>query len=125
MFAWISRKRQPYKKDDILNDGLNLSLAFGKDWLKPIQKRLEKRYPELTQKELDAFNKTCTEARDFGHKKLYTVAETDKVAMNKDEFVSYFLNTYPWVSIKNSKSVYRQGLYYVFKDFGKLPAANK
>lgn len=125
MFAWIFRKKQPYQKDEILNDGLNLSLAFGKNWLKPIQDRLKKRYPGLTQQELDEFNKACTEARDFGQKKLYAVAETDSVMMNQDEFNSYYLSTYPWINKKNLKYVYSQGLYYVFKDFGKLPSPNK
>ena len=125
MFEWIFRKKQPYKNNEILNIGLNMSLAFGKNWLKPIQERLTKIFPELTPEELDSYNDICIKARDYGHNILYSVADTDGFNMKQSEFNSLYLNKYPWVTKKNLKHLYNQGMYYVYKDFGDLPTPNK
>jgi len=56
LLSWIFQKRKPYDKNEILNYGLKLAMAFGKHWLEPIQSRLIKKYPELTKVEQDEFN---------------------------------------------------------------------
>ena len=95
-----------------------LAMAFGKDWLEPIQERLLKKYPELTQEEQDKYNSICQKAMRYGHDKMYSFAENEGKNLDKENFNKFFLNKYPWANNKIIKYVYNQGLYYVHKDFG-------
>lgn len=40
----------------ILNSGLQFSKEFGKDWLKPVQNRLKRKYGHLTMEQLDHYD---------------------------------------------------------------------
>lgn len=63
----------PATDSPVLNAGLELAIAFGPDWLKPIQARLAVKYPELIRAELNAYDAACREAMCFGHRQLAVV----------------------------------------------------
>jgi hypothetical protein len=50
----------------ILNCGLHLAMEWGENWLRPIQQRLAKRFPQLTQSELYHYDSECRAAMEFG-----------------------------------------------------------
>lgn len=54
----------------LLNEGLAMGMEFGTNWLQPIQKRLAKKHPQLSQAELDEYDRVCREAMNFGHTQL-------------------------------------------------------
>ena len=120
VLSWLFGKRQPYNTEEILNDGLELSLAFGKNWLQPIQGRLKRYYPALSNQELDYYNEICQNARRTGHVKMCDVAGKSAQLMSLGEFTNFLKQEYPWASAKVIKAVYNQGLYYVYKDYGNL-----
>lgn len=106
----------------ILNAGLSLAMEFGADWLKPIQSRLAREYPELTRAELDAYEGECRSAMEFGH------AEVQKswraAGGSQGEAVRVFreamLGRYAWIEEENVSRLFSQGSYYAWKD-GELP----
>ena len=118
MLAWIFRKKKPYDTNEVLNHGLKLAMAFGKEWMQPIQTRLVKKYPELTKEEQDEYNSICQKAMRYGHDKMYSFAENERKNVSQEEFNKYLLKEFSWVNDKIIKDVYNQGLYYVHKDFG-------
>jgi hypothetical protein len=56
--------------ENILNAGLDFAMAFGEDWLQPIQTRLAAHFPSLSRAELDTYNATCREAMFFAHEQV-------------------------------------------------------
>ena len=118
MLACIFGKKPPYDKEEILNVGLHLAMAFGQNWLEPIQSRLSKKYPALSSGELDEYNAACKEAMKFGHDTVYSMAETHGKNTNIEEFKPVYTEKYPWVSLKNIKGIFNQGMYYAYKDLG-------
>ena len=118
LLEWMFSKKEPYNKEDILNDGLHLAMAFGKDWLKPIQGRLAKKYPALSIDELNKYNNQCQEAMKFGHDTVYAMAEKQGKSTNKEDFQSRYSVEYPWAKPKNIKALFNQGMYYAHKDMG-------
>ena len=109
-------------ESEILNAGLGLALEFGADWLRPIQSRLAREYPELTREELDAYEAACRSAMDFGHAEVRkswraaggVQAEAARV------FREVVLGRYAWIDEENVSRLFSQGSYYAWKD-GELP----
>ncbi|TLU61282.1 hypothetical protein FE810_14825 [Thalassotalea litorea] len=120
MFEWFRRRKQPYERRQILNDGIGFAMEFGRNWLKPIQSRLEKLYPHLTNEELDTFNQSCQEAMFFGHSLVYNFAEGENKLMDFEVFTNRILEKHPWFSESKLKRLYSQSCYYTYKDFGPL-----
>jgi len=118
LISWLFGKKKPYNEIEILNFGLKLAMSFGKDWLKPIQPRLAKIYPDLTETELNIVNARCQEAMKFGHDTVYSMAEVKGKETNKEDFVRLFKGKYPWVNSANTNGVFSQGMYYAYKDLG-------
>jgi hypothetical protein len=103
---------------DILNDGLDLAMAWGEDWLKPIQPRLAKLHPELSAEELEAYNTVCQEAMLFGCEKAkqYTaIAMAEEHTKNLELFSSQIRQRYPWANDDNLSCLFSQGIYYALK----------
>src|SRR4051812_11279273 len=103
---------------EVLNTGLDMAMAFGEFWLKPIQDRLHKRYPHLSEAELEDYNEQCQKAMKFGHSEL---PDCWRGAGSKQEaafqlFRERVLFLYPWVSAANLQHLFSQGCYYAFKD---------
>ena len=117
------RKRQVQVDPDILraeqlNAGLALAMEWGENWLKPIQARLRLRYPQLSQAELDEFNRLCKEAMSFGHDTAYQLAMETAKRVHPDDFAPLFKARYPWANDKNIAHLFSQGMYYAWKDGG-------
>jgi hypothetical protein len=118
MFQWFRRPKKPYDENQILNDGLKFALEFGSNWLQPIQSRLAKRYPELTESELDNFNSQCQAAMAAGHEQVYTSFEQFGIEAFFELFAASYYQQYPWVNEKNLKRIFSQGMYYAYKNLG-------
>jgi tRNA isopentenyl-2-thiomethyl-A-37 hydroxylase MiaE len=54
----------------ILNQGMELAMEFGKNWLMPIQDRLGKKHKRLNREELDHYEKVCRKALEYGIKQV-------------------------------------------------------
>ncbi|MEL0169599.1 MAG: hypothetical protein VW877_15865 [Pseudomonadaceae bacterium] len=119
MFSWFKKekKRSP-SKEEILNAGLKMALEWGENWLKPIQGRLSKAYPDLKVEELNKYNSSCQAAMKFGCDTVYEMAERYGKETKQKEFEAIFLQRYPWVNEKNLSHIFSQGMYYAWKDFG-------
>jgi hypothetical protein len=89
----------------ILNEGLDLAMAFGPDWLKPIQSRLAARHPRLGAAELDAYDEACRAAMDFGHRQAYDrlAAAGDDDPPAQRDFEQAVLARHPWISAPQSR----------------------
>lgn len=103
---------------DILNEGLHLAMAWGEDWLKPIQPRLAKLHPELSAGELEQYNTICQEAMQFGceaAKQFAAIALAEENAQNLERFSSQIRQHYPWANNDNLSRLFSQGIYYALK----------
>lgn len=110
-------------EDDIPNVGMKLAMEFGKNWLEPIQNRLAKKFPSLTESELDNYNKICQEAMHFGDSLLYDrlvqlEKDGEKITLSKlsEEFEKCMLGKYPWINKSSLTQLFQQALYYAWKD---------
>ena len=103
---------------EILNEGLALAMAFGPDWLQPIQARLAAQHPHLAAAELDAYDAACRGAMDFGYAQAYdrlAAAGGDDPAA-RPAFEQAMRARHPWVSAGNLSRLFSQGRYYAWKD---------
>lgn len=113
--------------DAILNQGLKLALAWGVDWLQPIQERLAALHPELSKEELEDYNNICREAMFAGFKLVETgFTEESATVRRKNQsdssdavvnsaFKAQMLKQYPWVNDDNLSRLFSQGMYYKMK----------
>jgi hypothetical protein len=114
--------KKQYTEEEILNIGLDFSMEFGKHWLEPIQKRLSKKIPYLTQEELDNYNVVCEKTRDDGLFILMRILEEieEENSMTSYELFNSFkkviIDKYNWINKKNLNHLYSQGRYYAWKD---------
>lgn len=118
-FAYLLQRMFASKTDDsreaALNLGLHFAMAFGKNWQVPINSRLAKHYPKLSEHELRSYNLLCQDALKYAHKSVASLFTTpDKIA-EFEHFEALFANKYPWVNEKNKRALYKQGLYYAQK----------
>jgi hypothetical protein len=101
-----------------LNVGLDMAMEFGPNWLKPIQERLGKKFPELNPLELDEYDRICREAMNFGHAQVVPCERESKGDRHAafERFQTNVLARYAWVSRKNLDHLFSQGWYYAMKD---------
>ncbi len=111
----VRKMKQPTMREIVLNDGLDLAMAFGTNWLMPIQARLAKKHPLLSESELDEYNKICQEAMKFGHQKSSKVFGVKDPKTRMSNFWEQYNNKYPWVNEENVLRLYSQGMYYSMK----------
>ncbi len=111
----------PRAKDDdaVLNFSLELAQEWGHNWLKPVQPRLSKVYPRMSNAELDHFNSVAQGAMKFAHDLVYTLAEElGRDSINEENWRETVLARYPWIDKRNLKHLFSTGQYYAWKDFG-------
>lgn len=100
-----------------------MAIEFGKHWLQPIQERLSKKFPHLSEEELDNYDQICRVAREIGSKDVYdklssicdsggTIKENDL----EDGFNQYMISQYPWISSENLRALFKQSCYYAWRD---------
>lgn len=111
-----------YSEEKILNIGLAFAMEFGKNWQAPIQDRLRKKIPNLTQQELNRYNSICKAMLDDGIDILFKLLEnidTNNPMKSNElsiQFGKVILSKYSWVNEKNLKHLYSQAMYYAWKD---------
>jgi hypothetical protein len=99
-----------------MNYALDLAQEWGEEWLKPIQGRLQKAYPHMSQAELDRLNSVAQDAMKYGHDLVYSMAEKDGKDINQSAWRETFASRYSWVDEKNLKHLFSTGKYYAWKD---------
>ena len=102
----------------ILNDGLALAMAWGEDWLTPIQARLARGHPGLSSDDLDRYDRECRAAMDRGHDLVRKLATRDGLKPSSemfDRFRAEAIRRDPWISAGNVSHLYSQGCYYMMK----------
>ena len=105
-------------REALLNEGLDLAMEWGKNWLKPIQERLAVHHPELSQDELNEINAICQSTMKFGHDYVYNLALKTGKDTKKSDLELAMQSRYPWVNAKNISHLFSQGMYYAWKDTG-------
>jgi hypothetical protein len=104
-------------RDDILDHGLRLALAFGPDWLQPIQERLARRFPTLSRGELDEYDARCRQVRDAAQRRLgELVATAGDLDAVREQWNAEVRAEHPWLSEETLGHLYSQGCYYLYKD---------
>ena len=121
MFSFYRKMKWRYKRDRILNSGLLLALEFGKNLLQPIQERLGKLYPLLSEAELDSYNEQCHNAMKFGREEMLKIIDINRNSSDDlfnaqlDEFVVMYKLKFPWIEEKTFSRLYSQNIYYSMK----------
>ena len=110
-------------RDDISNLSVDLALAWGQDWLKPIQSRLAAKVDSLSSSDLDEYNDLSQEVLKVGFGFISTTLEdvcdrraTIKETDLKSALINEMSSKFPWLSNDNLKRILSQGLYYSWKD---------
>lgn len=104
--------------DEISNVGLQFSMEFGENWLKPINERLFRKYPNLNKNELDKYDKLCEKVNKIGND---FVRKNPEKINGKLEFIDikrfeiFMLEKYNWISDENLNRLYSQSCYYAMK----------
>jgi hypothetical protein len=105
----------PIYNEEILNAGLNLAMEWGEDWLKPIQQRLARKYPGLTEEELNSYNEICRKAMKLSHSGIEDLSNKYGIDVPYEFFVKHIQGKLPWITEKNLSRAYSQGMYYIRK----------
>ena len=104
--------------NETLNNGLNLSMEFGENWLIKINDRLSKKHPELTVSELNTCDKLCKRVNKLAND--YVRKNPDKTE-NKVKFCDFAIfkkimtTKYNWINDDNLNHLYSQSCYYALK----------
>lgn len=117
---WFERLSGHRKPDSaaLLNEGLDLSMDWGENWLAPIQSRLHKNWPHLKPAELEELNAACQRAMKFGHDTLYELRTSQGKEVDVEDFTSLLLAAFPWVNAANATRLFNQSTYYAWKAGG-------
>jgi len=104
--------------NQILNDGLSLSMEFRENWLTDIDNRLKIKYPELTESELRNCDKLCRKINKTAHNfilknPIKTGNEIDFIDFSK--FEEFMKVKYKWIENANLNKLYSQSCYYALK----------
>ena len=115
---FIRRKPEvvPGNETIVLNYALELAQEWGDFWLKPIQGRLAKAYPQLTAAELDHYNAVAQQAMKYGHDLTYSMAKSLTDEAGKALWKAAYLEKFPWADARNIRHLIGTGIYYAMKD---------
>lgn len=112
MFSF-SQKNNPF---EIENFALKFSLEWGENLGKDILERLQKKFPELTNSEIEYYQNLCKNIQndcwklaDYQSEPI-TVYELDK-RLKEDIFQKY-----DWINKSNQATIQSQYRYYFWKD---------
>jgi len=104
--------------DHVFNDGLELHMEFGENWLTDIDDRLSKKHPHLSKSELRNMDRLCRRiaklANDFVRKNI-VVKDGKPTFIDSSDFKTYLLNEYEWINKANLSRLYSQSCYYAMK----------
>src|SRR5690349_17195225 len=99
----------------ILNTALAMSLEWGENFHKPIQDRLRKAYPTLSQAEADEFDSLCREIM------YYAFGQIERAYVKEitgEEATANITSRYSLLNAENMSTLWSQGQYYAWKDNG-------
>jgi hypothetical protein len=116
--ALFGRRAPPLNSGNdeaLFNYALELAQEWGKEWLQPIQKRLQKVYPSLSQADLDRLNTVAQEAMKFGHDLVFTMLQEASEDVDESAWRKTYSARFPWVDEKNLKHLFSTGNYYARK----------
>lgn len=116
LFVRRAPKIVPGNETLVLNYALELAQEWGEFWLKPIQGRLAKVYPQLTTAELDHYNLIAQEAMKYGHDLTYSLAKSLTTDAGKAAWKETYLAKFSWVDARNIRHLMGTGMYYAMKD---------
>ena len=100
----------------LLNYSLELAQEWGTFWMKPIQSRLRKAYPSLSEAELDRLDGIARSAMDAGYGLVYSMAEIGRKRLRREDWIAAYHPQFPWVDDRNLRQLFSTGLYYAMKD---------
>jgi hypothetical protein len=116
-------KKKSISKEAILNEGMQIAMEFGENWLQPIGQRLKSEFDHISDSEAIEYDNLCRNARDEAHnfmlEALGKLADEHRTIMNQEfklQFDSYINNYFDWMNKANIKKLYSQGMYYAYKE---------
>jgi hypothetical protein len=105
--------------DTILNDALDMSMTWGENWGKPINGRMQERYPEITDTQAEALQQwsraMCSAAFalvEDGYQEA--IAKPGGEDALRAALTAYVQQYYPQMSEGNISHLYSQGMYYAW-----------
>ncbi len=122
VLTFLLRRRKPNLEKEgeeaLLNYALHLAQEWGNDWMKPIQGRLGKSYPDLSPRELDLLNDLAQEAMRYSYDLAFRLYEKTSGGSFVEEWKETCLSKYAWIDEKNLNQLYSTGRYYAMREFG-------
>ncbi len=114
----FSRAARIPERPVLLNEGLELAMDWGENWLAPIQARLHQTRPGLKPGELDGIDSACRQAMNFGHETLYELRAKQGKEVALEDFKPLLVAQFSWVSEANATRLFNQSTYYAWKAGG-------
>ena len=90
-------------------------MAWGEDWLQPIQARLAERHPGLAPAERDRLDALCRATMRHGHETVARLAATRGMDVDIGEFEAIVREHSPWIDRDNLARLFSQGMYYAMR----------
>ncbi len=122
MWRWLRSGRAASaaspSDDELLNEGLELAMDWGENWLAPVQSRLSKRHPRLDRDRLDAIDAAAQRAMTSGHEAAYALVRLHGKDLDPDEFTRRVRAAHPWIDDANAARLFTQSTYYAWKAGG-------
>jgi hypothetical protein len=113
---WFAKRDLP--PDALRNEGLELAMDWGEQWLSPIQERLRQRHPAVAALELDAIDAECQAAMRLGHETVHAFVRDGVEALSAERLAPVLRASHSWISDENVERLFRQSLYYATKAGG-------
>ena len=126
MLPWFRRltRRRP-TSDELLNEGLELAMDWGGDWLSPINGRLHALHPYLGANELEESNVACQGAMRLAYETVHALLHGGSKSLAVETLAPIVRDRYPWVSQENLVRLLNQGVYYAAKMGGHAPQVER
>lgn len=112
LLARLFPKPSPSASHELVNAAMKLSLEWGADFGKPIQARLMKMFPEVTQAQADELEELCKQIKRFSFD-LYFQVPAGK--MTDSGVQAKIREHYPFLSHEVVQRISVQGMYYAHK----------
>lgn len=100
----------------LLNAALDLAQAWGEDWHKPTQARMQTAHPQLSASALDRLDDIARAAMRHGHALVCSMVESHGGNISESQWRQGVLERYPWIDRRNLDRLFSIGRYYAWKD---------
>ncbi|CAG0974863.1 hypothetical protein ANRL3_01740 [Anaerolineae bacterium] len=99
--------------DKIANAALNLSLEWGENFGKPINARLIKMFPQVSETRAAELDRLCKEIKRYAFDLYYDMVAAN--TMNEWTVQQKIKTRYPFLDKDNLRRLGTQGMYYAHK----------